>query len=114
MSKRYPKQQWDRAVRMVTDHLDEYDSLYRACKAIAPKAGVGVEALRRWVIQAQVDAGEQAGATSAEKARIKDLEREDRELREANEVLKAASVFFASMSACQIRSMPKHCGAGPP
>ena len=80
---------------MVQDHLDEYDSPYLACKAIAPKVGVGVESLRRWVQQARVDAGDQPGTTSAEKARIKELERENRDLREANEVLKAASVFFA-------------------
>lgn len=95
MPKQYPKQQRERAVRMVLDHLDEYDSPYLACKAIAPKVGIGVESLRRWVQQAQVDAGDQPGSTSAEKARIKELERENRDLREANEILKAASVFFA-------------------
>lgn len=95
MSKRYPKQVRDRAVRMVTDHLDEYDSPYLACQAIAPKVGVGAEALRRWFNQAQVDAGEQSGTSSAEKNRIRELERENRELREANEILRAASVFFA-------------------
>ena len=95
MPKQYPKQQRDRAVRMVLDHLDEYDTPYLACKAIGPKVGVGIESLRRWVGQAQVDAGDQPGSTSAEKARIKELERENRELREANEILKAASVFFA-------------------
>jgi len=95
MPKQYPKQQRDRAVRMVLDHLDEYDSPYLACKAIGPKVGVGIESLRRWVAQALVDAGDQPGVTSSEKARIKELERENRELREANEILKAASVFFA-------------------
>lgn len=95
MPKQFPKQQRDRAVRMVLDHLDEYDTLYLACKAIAPKVGVSVESLRRWASQAQVDAGDQPGSTSAEKARIKELERENRDLREANEILKAASVFFA-------------------
>ena len=95
MPKQYPKQQRDRAIRMVLDHLDEYDTPYLACKAIGPKVGVGVESLRRWVAQAQVDAGDQPGSTSAEKARIRELERENRDLREANEILKAASVFFA-------------------
>ena len=95
MPKQFPKQQRDRAVRMVQDHLEEYDSPYLACKAIAPKVGVGVESLRRWVKQAQVDAGVAPGSTSSERARIKELERENRELREANEILKAASVFFA-------------------
>jgi transposase len=95
MPKQIPKQQRDRAVRMVLDHLDEYDTTYLACKAIAPKVGFSVESLRRWVAQARVDAGGKPGVTSAEKARIKELERENRELREANEILKAASVFFA-------------------
>lgn len=95
MPKQYPKQQRERAVRMVQDHLSEYDSPYLACKAIAPKVGVGVESLRRWVSQAAIDTGDEPGTTSDEKTRIRELERENRELREANEVLKAASVFFA-------------------
>lgn len=98
MPKRYPKQQRERAVRMVLDHLDEYDSAYLACKAIAPKVGIGVESLRRWVQQALVDAGDQPGSTSgstAERARIRELERENRDLREANEFLRRASILFA-------------------
>ena len=95
MPKQYPKQQRERAVRMVVDHLDEYDSPYLACKAVAPKVGIGVESLRRWVNQALIDAGQQPGETSPERARIRELEREIRELREANEILQAASVFFA-------------------
>lgn len=95
MPKQYPKQQRERAVRMVVDHLDEYDSPYLACKAVAPKVGIGVESLRRWVTQALIDAGQQPGETSPERARIRELEREIRELREANEILQAASVFFA-------------------
>jgi transposase-like protein len=95
MPKQYPKQQRDRAVRMVLDHLDEYDSPYLACKAIGPKVGVGIESLRRWVQRAMVDAGGQPGTTTSERARIRELEREVRDLREANEVLQAASVFFA-------------------
>lgn len=95
MPKQIPKQQRDRAVRMVLDHLDEYDSVYLACKAIAPRVGFSVETVRRWVVQAQVDAGEKPGVASVDQARIKELERENRDLREANEILKAASVFFA-------------------
>ncbi|NNG37659.1 transposase [Nakamurella aerolata] len=95
MPKQYPKQQRERAVRMVLDHLDEYDSPYLACKTIAPKLGIGVESLRRWVQQALVDDGVQPGTSTVERARIRELEREVRDLREANEVLQAASVFFA-------------------
>lgn len=95
MPKQYPKQQRERAVRMVVDHLAEYESTYLACKAIAPRVGVGVESLRRWVVQALTDAGDEPGATTSEKVRIKELEREVRDLQEANDVLKAASIFFA-------------------
>lgn len=79
MPKQYPKQVRDRAVRMVLDHLSEYDTLYLACKAIASKVGVGSESLRRWARQAQVDAGVQPGTTSNEQARLKEIEREVRD-----------------------------------
>jgi transposase len=95
MSKHYPVEQRERAVKMVLDHLDEYRSVYAACRAIGPKVGVGAESLRRWVLQAQVDANQRPGATTAEQQRIKELERENRDLKEANEILKAASIFFA-------------------
>src|SRR4030081_2270231 len=94
-SKPSPPEQLARAVKMVLDHLDEYRSVYAACQAIGPKVGVGAESLRRWVLQAQVDASVRPGATTAEQQRIKDLERENRDLKEANEILKAASIFFA-------------------
>jgi transposase len=95
MPKRYPKEQRDRAVRLVLDHLDEYDTPFLACKAIAPRVGVGVESLRRWVQQALVDTDAQPGVKTVERQRIRDLERENRELKEANEILKSASIFFA-------------------
>jgi transposase len=95
MSKRYPPEQRARAVKMVLDHLDEYRSVYAACQVIGPKVGVGVESLRQWTVQAQIDAQQAPGPTSAERQRIKDLEREVRDLKEANEILKAASIFFA-------------------
>jgi transposase len=95
MSKHYPVEQRVRAVKMVLDHLDEYRSVYAACQAIGPKVGVGAESLRRWVIQAQIDAQQSPGVTTAEQQRIKVLERENRDLKEANEILKAASIFFA-------------------
>jgi transposase len=88
MTKHYPVEQRERAVKMVLDHLDEYRSVYAACRAIGPKVGVGAESLRRWTLQAQVDASQRPGATSAEQQRIKELEREVRNLKEANEILK--------------------------
>lgn len=94
MAKHYPVEQRERAVKMVLDHLGEYRSVYGACQAIGPKVGVGAESLRRWVLQAQVDAAERPGVTTAEVQRIRDLEREVRDLKEANEILKAASIFF--------------------
>ena len=66
MSKHYPVEQRERVVKMVLDHLDEYRSVYAACQAIGPKVGVGAELLRRWVLQAQVDANQRPGATTAE------------------------------------------------
>jgi transposase len=61
MSKRYPPEQRARAVKMVLDHLDEYRSVYAACQAIGPKVGVGVESLRQWTVQAQIDAHQAPG-----------------------------------------------------
>ena len=95
MAKHYPVEQRERAVRMVLDHLSEYRSVYAACAAIGPKVGVGKDSLRRWVLQAQVDAEQRPGVTTAEQQRIRELERENRDLKEANEILKSASIFFA-------------------
>jgi transposase len=95
MSKHYPVEQRERAVKMVLDHLGEYRSVYVAAQAIGPKVGVGPETLRKWVLQAQIDAQHSPGVTTAEQQRIKALERENRDLKEANEILKAASIFFA-------------------
>ena len=95
MSKPYPVERRARAVKMVLDHLDEYRSVYAACQVIGPKVGVGPESLRKWTVQAQIDAQQSPGVSSTERQRIKDLEREVRDLKEANEILKAASIFFA-------------------
>src|SRR5271168_3999302 len=95
MSKHYPVEQRERAVKMVLDHLGEYRSVYAASQAIGPKVGVGPETLRKWVLRAQIDAQHGPGVTTAEQQRIKALERENRDLKEANEILKAASIFFA-------------------
>ncbi len=77
------------------DHLDEYPNLTTACESVAKRLGFGAESLRRWVRQAQVDAGDRQGVTSSESERIRQLERENRELREANAILRDAAVFFA-------------------
>lgn len=91
----YPAEFRERAVQMVIDHLDSYASLTAAVRDIAAKLGCSPDSLRVWYKQARRDAGKEAGPTSAEKTRIKELERENRELRQANEILKKASAYFA-------------------
>jgi transposase len=84
-----------RAVRLVTDHQQEYPTMTAACVAVAKQLGIGKESVRRWVAQAQIDAGQRDGLTSEEHAEIKRLRAENRRLREDNEILRRASVFFA-------------------
>jgi transposase len=87
-----------RAVRMVAELTADYPSQYAAICAVAKKLGIGTAGtLRKWVRRAEVDAGQRPGTTSAEQAEIKRLKRENAELRRANEILKAAPAFFASM-----------------
>ena len=95
MAKRYPTEQRERAIRMAVDRLGEYASPWAAAQALGPKLGVGAETLRKWIVQAQVDAGDRHGPTSTELEEIKRLKAEVRDLKEANEILKAASIFFA-------------------
>ena len=85
----------ERAVRMVREHRGEHESQWAAICSIATKIGRPAETLRRWVRQAEKDSGERAGATSAERERIEELEREVRELRQANEILRKAAAYFA-------------------
>jgi transposase-like protein len=85
----------ERAVRMVQEHRGEYPSLWAAVESIAPKIGCVPQTLLEWVKREEVDAGTRPGVTSSEAQRIKDLEREVKELRRANEILKLASAFFA-------------------
>ena len=92
---RYPQELRDRAVRMVFDHRSEYPSEWAALSSLAEKFGMTPETLRHWVRRAEVDGGHRPGVTSSEQERIRILERENRELRRANEILKAASAFFA-------------------
>ena len=84
-----------RAVRMVVEHASDYSSQWAAIRSISDKFGCTAETLRRWVRQAERDEGLKPGPTSAEQARIRDLERENRELRQANEILRKASAYFA-------------------
>lgn len=85
----------ERAVRLVQEHRGEYPSLWAAVESLAPKIGCVPQTLLDWVKQAEVDAGARPGVTTADAQRIKDLEREVKELRRANEILKLASAFFA-------------------
>ena len=80
---------------MVREHQGEHESQWAAIGSIATKIGCTAETLRRWVRQAERDSGEREGVTTAERERIKALEREVRELRQANEILRKASVYFA-------------------
>ena len=85
----------ERAVRMVQEHRAEYPSQWAAIESIAGKIGCVPQTLHTWVKQHEVNAGERDGVSTADVQRIKDLERENRELRKANEILKLASAFFA-------------------
>lgn len=92
----YPVDVRERAVRMVFDHEHEYPSQWKAIESISAKLSINHETLRQWVRRAEVDAGERPGLTTDERARLKQLEKENAELRRANEILKAASAFFGA------------------
>ena len=94
-SNKFSREVRERAVRMVQEHRGEYPSLWAAVESIAPKIGCVPQTLLEWVKRAQVDAGTRPGTTTAEAQRIKDLERENKELRRANDILRTASAFFA-------------------
>jgi transposase-like protein len=85
----------ERAVRMVLEHQGEHESQWAAISSIASKIGCTAETLRKWVRQTERDRGEREGLTSTERERLKALERENRELKRANEILRLASAFFA-------------------
>ena len=93
---RHPAELRERAVRMVFEHQHEYPSQWKAIESIAGKLDLHRETLRVWVRRAEVDDGRRPGLTTDERARMKDLERENKELRRANEILKAASAFFGA------------------
>jgi len=94
--RRYTKAQKEQAVRLVRQIREETGERHGAVQRVARQLGYGVETVRKWANQADVDAGERAGVTTEENARIRRLEQENRELRRANEILKSASAFFAA------------------
>ena len=95
MPKKIDEQLKARAVRLVADHQQEYPTLTAACEAVARQVGVGKESVRRWVRQAEVDAGQRSGVTTEELEEIKKLKAENRRLREDVAILRAATSFFA-------------------
>jgi transposase len=95
-STRYSPEVRERAVRMVADHRDEYPSEWAAFTSIAAKLGMTPETLRVWVRRAEIDDGKRPGLSTEERAELKRLQKEVKELRRANEILKDASIFFAT------------------
>jgi transposase len=97
MSHRYPQELRERAVRLVYESREEYESEWKAIESVATKLGIGsTETLRKWVRRAEVDAGQRPGVTSQESAEVRKVRAEVRELLLANEILKAAAGFFAA------------------
>jgi len=96
--RKYPPEMRERAVRLVTETIAEAGERHGAITRVARQLGIGTESLRTWVAQAEIDGGQRPGLTTEERERLKTLERENRELRRANEILRTASAFFASGS----------------
>ena len=94
--RRYPPELRERAVRLVAESIAERRDHHGAVTRVARQLGIGPESLRQWVRQAEVDRGDRSGLTSEERERLKLLERENRELRRANEILKSAAAFFGA------------------
>jgi transposase len=92
---KYSPEVRERAVRMVFEHQEEHKTQWAAIKSIASKIGCTAETLRKWVRQAERDQGKRAGLTSSEQERLKQLERENFELKRANDILRKAAAFFA-------------------
>jgi transposase len=95
-SKRYAPEVRERAVRLVLEHQHEHESRWAAIVSVAAMIGCTPETLRIWVRRTEIDEGRRPGLTTDERAKLKELERENRELRRANEILKSASLFFAT------------------
>lgn len=95
MPRKYDQNTKARAVRLFFDHRDDYDSEWAAMRAIAGRLGMSPETLRKWVRQAEVDAGAVAGVSSEEMRELRELRKKNRELEQTIEILKAATTFFA-------------------
>ena len=91
----YPAELRERAVRLVLENAEAHESQWAAIKSVAEKLGCSTEALRRWVRAAERDTGKRSGPTTNERERLKQLERENLELKRANEILRKASAYFA-------------------
>ena len=94
--RKYPDELRERAIRLVLDAKKDPATRPAACRRIGEQLGINPETLRNWVTQAEVDAGDRPAATSTDAQRLTELERENRELRRANAILKSASAFFAA------------------
>jgi transposase len=94
-SNKFSPEMRERAVRLVQEHRGEYPSMWSAVESIAPKVGCVPQTLLSWVKRDEIDSGKRKGITTADAQRMKELERENKELRRANEILKLASAFFA-------------------
>jgi transposase len=92
---RFPPEVRERAIRLVKEQESQYESQWAAIKSVAGKIGCTAETLRSWLRQAECDEGKREGLTTAERERLKQLEKENRELRRANEILRLASAYFA-------------------
>ena len=99
-SSKYSPELRERAVRMVFEHAHEHSSQWATMRSVAEKLGCTVEALRRWVRQAERDSGKRPGLTTSEREELKRLQRENVELKRANEILRKASAFFATPAGC--------------
>lgn len=95
-SRRYPPEIRERTVRLVFEHEQDYPSQWSAIRSIAEKSGMTAETVRKWVRQAERDSGRRPGLSTEERDRLRGLEKENKELRRANEILKAAAAFFGA------------------
>ena len=101
--KRYSPEVRERAVRLLHEHQKDYESQWAAILSIAPKIGCSPETLRTWVRQSETDQGIRGGLSTSDRERLMDLERENRELKRANEILRKASAYFAQAAALDRR-----------